>query len=137
MEFQALDAAELVVGEGICPTTNLGGVVDGDQGVVFHEPVVHEAGLGAELTGGLQETWSERLVDLCDHEAVINSKNKLVDPVAQFRRELEEVRLLVVEGEDAVSGGLVVRHHGVTLREMVKRVMGVVCCAFCSQAGGD
>jgi hypothetical protein len=136
MEVQALDAAELVVGEGLCPATNLGGVVDGNNDVVLHEFVVHEAGLGAELTRVLQEAWSERLVDLCDHETVIDGENKLVDPDAYLRRKLEEVRLLVVDG-GLIGSSLVIKYHGAALRVRVERMLGVVCCVFCSQAGGD
>jgi len=126
LERQVLDATEFLVGDEGHPAAHLVDVAGVGADVELAEMLVHESGLGADLTADVQEARSGFLPVWFDSNCVIVSEGELEYSVAYLRRKLEEVRLLVVDGE-VVGGSLVIEHHGVTLRMRVELVCGVVC----------
>lgn len=113
-EWEALDLAELVCGEGCCPAAKKLGVIighDHDEGGVL---VVDETALIAKLTTDLKEAWSTRLVEDGEMDSTLHlrSQDEVKNVFAQFRRKLKEVRL-PVEGVEGVGSSLVLRCHGV------------------------
>lgn len=121
LECQARNAAEFLVGDGGCPAADLFGVVDSDDDVESVEREVEEASLVAKLATDLQQSWPVRRVELPVPRAAVSSQSGLVDPVAQFRRKLEKMRLSVL-GEEAAGSRVVLRHH--SRRTWVKRWSG-------------
>jgi hypothetical protein len=111
LEGHALDAAKLGCGNGIDPVLDHGESAGLEEHDEVLEGVVHELRVGANLSVELKKA---RLVgpgELGDVALGRGRQNELEDSVAEFRRELEEVRLRRIELGRLRVGDLVLGSH--------------------------
>ena len=75
-----------------------------------------------------------RVPVFCDLKAAVRGQSIVTDPVAQLSRELEQMRLPVVD-DDMAGSNLVVRDHGAGELEG-EGGAGVGCCLLTSLFAG-
>jgi hypothetical protein len=110
-ESHALDAAELGGGNGVDPVLNEGKSADFEEHCEVLESIVHETRFGAELSVDLEKAWLLGPDELGDVTLGCGKQDELKDFGAQFRRELQKVRLNRVELGGLRVSGLVLGCH--------------------------